>query len=271
MPPENRAPEELSRNRDEVLQWVFHKKFKAGMIEVPFTMDDIRDAIAAVASLRPGYKEKNVADVRYQYSSGRRSLPDSINILGPWMISGRGKAQYAFVKLKEATLVAIQEDLLPIFIPNSTPEIVLEYAGEDEQGLLAKLNYNRLLDIFLGLTCYHLQNHWRTSIKNKGQCEIDDLYVGLNQAGKQFAIPIEAKCAGEHLSKTQIAQIIDFARERYPKLIMRPVGVQELRDGSIVLSEFSPAPHPDDIKVKDQRRYKLVPFGEVPLERQQAD
>src|SRR5208337_1960508 len=122
---------------------------------------------------------------------------------------------------------------------SATPEIVLEYAGGDEQGLLAKVHYNRLLDVFLGVTCYHLQNHWRTSIKNKGQCEIDDLYVGLDTNGKQYVLPIEAKCSREHLSKTQIAQMIDFARERYQRLKIRPIGVQEMQDGDITLVEFS--------------------------------
>jgi hypothetical protein len=232
--------------------------------------DETAEAIAAVAKLRVGYKENNVADMRYQYTSGRRPLPKSIDKLGPWMIVGRGKAQYAFVKLATALEVRIQDDLLTIMLPDATPEIVLEYAGSDEQGLLAKVHYNRLLDIFVQICCYHLQNHWRTSVKNRGQCEIDDLYVGLNINGKQFVVPVEAKCANESLSKTQIVQMINFARERYPKLIMRPVGVQEMKDSSLVLIEFTSAAHPDDIKIKETRRYELVPTSEVPLDRQQA-
>lgn len=259
------------RNRDEVMQRVFQKHWKAGSREVPFTMDDIREAITAVASARPGYKEKNVADVRYEYTSGRRALPEAINQLGPWMIQGRGKAKYAFVRLSSRPTIEVQDGLLTIMLPDATPEIVFEYAGEDEQGLLAKVHYNRLLDVFLSITCYHLQNHWRNFIKGKGQCEIDDLYVGLNTSGKQFVIPVEAKCAKERLSKTQIVQIVDFARERYPKLIIRPVGVQEMGDGSLLLIEFTPADHPDEVSIKEQRRYKLVPFAEVPLERQQAE
>ena len=82
-------------------------------------------------------------------------------------------------------------------------------------------------------------------------------------------LPVEAICSGESLSKTQIVQIIDFARERYPKLIMRPVGVQEMKDGSIVLLEFSPADHPDEIKIREMHRYKLVSMAEVPLDKQQ--
>ncbi len=258
------------RSRDEVIQRVFDKNHSPGADEVPFTMDEIRAAITEVTKHRPDYKEKNVADVRYQYTSGRRPLPEPIDKLGPWMIAGRGKGRYAFVKLLAAPQVKIQEDLLTILLPDATPEIVLEYAGADEQGLLAKVHYNRLLDIFLQITCYHLQNHWRTSIKNKGQCEIDDLYVGINMNGQQFVTPIEAKCANESLSKTQIVQMIDFARDRYPKLIMRPVGVQEMNDGSLVLIEFKPASHPDDIKIKEMRRYKLVPMSEVPIDKQQA-
>src|SRR5947207_569366 len=207
------------RNRDMVIEEVFKKNYKPGATEEPFSMDDIRHAIATVSKTSPGYKENNVADVRYQYTSGRRPLPPSVDRLGPWAILGRGKAQYAFVKLTTATEIEIPKDLHTILLPDATPEIVLEYAGEDEQGLLAKINYNRLLDIFLQITCYHLQNHWRTSIKGKGQCEIDDLYVGLDIDGKQFVMPVEAKGPNDSLSKTQIVQMIDFAHDRYPKLI----------------------------------------------------
>jgi len=264
------SPEDKSRNRDEVMQRVFDKNYTPGAAEVSFTMDDIRQAIAVVAKVRRGYKENNVADVRYEFASGRQALPEAINRLGPWMIIGRGKARYAFVKLAASLEIKIQDDLLPILLPSATPEIVLEYAGSDEQGLLAKVHYNRLLDIFLQIACYHLQSHRRTTVENKGQCEIDGLYVGLNISGKQFVIPVEAKCAHENLSKTQIVQIIDFARNQYPKLIIRPVGVQEMKDGSLVLIEFTPAVHPDDIKIKEMRRYKLVPMSEVPLEKQQS-
>ena len=262
--------EELAHNRNEVIQIVFQKNYRAGAREVPFTMDDVRKAIAQVAKKRTAYKEKNVADVRYQFSSGRSSLPESIDKHGPWMIVGRGKAKYAFAKLAESPIIKIQADLYTISLPDATPEIVLEYAGGDEQGILAKLRYNRMLDIFLGITCYHLQNHLRTSIKNKGQVEIDDLYVGLNSEGKQFVMPIEAKSAKDHLSKTQIMQGIDFARDRYPKLVLKPIGVQEMKDGSLVLIEFMPGSHPDQIKAVEMRRYKLVPMAEVPLDELQS-
>jgi hypothetical protein len=252
-----------ARNRNEVMQRVFSKYYTEGASEVPFSMNDIREAIEAVAKARPNYKELNVADVRYQYTSGRQPLPETISKKGPWMIVGRGKARYAFVRLTTSPHIEIQADLATVLLPDATPEIVLEYAGTDEQGLLAKVHYNRLIDTFLKLTCYHLQNHWRTSIKGKGQCEIDDLYVGVDMNGRQYVIPIEAKCAGERISKTQVAQMIDFARDRYPKLTIRAVGVQELKDNSLVLLEFPPAEHPDQISIKEIRRYRLAEMREI--------
>lgn len=265
------GPSSVDNNRDAVIQRVFEKNYASGALEVPFTKTDVLDAIALVAKKNPAYKEYNVPDVRYQYASGRRPLPKGVDRYGPWMIVGRGKGKYAFVKLAVGTRVKIQDDLLPILLPDATPEIVLAYAGDDEQGILAKIHYNRLLDIFLQLTCYHLQNHWKTTIADRGQCEIDDLYVALDTTGKQFVIPVESKSAGDSLNKTQIVQGIDFAKERFPKLILRPVGVQEMKDGSLVFVEFTPAIHPDDIKVKSMRRYKLVPMAEVPIDRQQAE
>jgi hypothetical protein len=257
--------EDKDRNRDEVITAVFKKHYRKGAAEVPFSMDDVREAIGTVARKNPSYKENNVADIRYQYTSGRRNLPKGIDELGPWMIEGRGKANYAFVRLKESPHLRISPDLHVILLPDATPEVVLEYAGSDEQGILAKLRYNRILDIFLGITCYHLQNHWRTSVKNKGQVEIDDLYVGLDVDGRQYVVPIEAKGRKDHISKTQIVQNIAFARERYPKLIIRPVGIQEIHDKEIVAIEFTPGKTPDTIKIKEMRRYKLVAMSECPV------
>jgi len=112
------SSDDTSRNRDQVIQRVFEKHYKSGDVEVPFTITDIREAIMAVAEARPGYKEDNVPDVRYEYTSGRRPLPNAIDRLGPWMIAGRGKARYAFVKLTTSPAIDIQDNLLSILLPS---------------------------------------------------------------------------------------------------------------------------------------------------------
>lgn len=78
-------------------------------------------------------------------------------------------------------------------IPDATPEIIRAYAMDDEQALLAILRYNRLIDTFLGLTTYSLQNHLRTTVKKIGQIEIDELYVGMDKRGCHYVIPVQAK------------------------------------------------------------------------------
>jgi hypothetical protein len=42
-----------------------------------------------------------------------------------------------------------------------------------------------------------------------------------------------------------------------------------MKDDLLVLVEFTPVAHPDEIKIKEMRRYKLVPFADIPLDKQQ--
>lgn len=61
--------------------------------------------------------------------------------------------------------------LATIKIPDGTPSIVKKYSASDEQALLTIVRYNRLIDTFLGITCYSLQNHLRTTVDGIGQIE----------------------------------------------------------------------------------------------------
>src|SRR5437899_12562553 len=102
-----RTKQGKERNRALVIQRVFERCHRPGDTEVPFTVDDIRDAVAEVAKANPEYKEGNIFDVRYEFASGRQPLPAAIEKSGPWMIAGRGKAKYAFVKLSVGTEIKI--------------------------------------------------------------------------------------------------------------------------------------------------------------------
>src|SRR5438552_11656163 len=74
------------RNRALVIQRVFEKRYRPGDTEIPFTVDDIREAVAEVAKANPEYKEGNIFDDRYEFTSGRQPLPAAVQNLGPWMI-----------------------------------------------------------------------------------------------------------------------------------------------------------------------------------------
>src|SRR5262249_42956273 len=128
-----------------------------------------------------------------------------------------------------------------IKIPNATPEIISRYALSDEQALLAKVRYNRLIDIFLGVTAYSLQNHLRTSIEleeGKHQVETDEIYVALNRNGSQFVVPVQAKGGTDKLGVTQTQQDMQICAEKFPDLICRPVSAQFMQDDVIALFEL---------------------------------
>ena len=153
-------------------------------------------------------------------------------------------------------------DAAVIKVPDATPEIIAAYAQSDEQAVLARVRYNRLIDVFLGITAYSLQNHFRTSVKDMGQIEIDELYVGVNREGQQFIVPVQAKGGSDQLSIIQAIQDIACCREKFPQLTCRPVSAQFMADGVIAMFELRE--EEDGVpRVAEERHYNLVPFDKI--------
>ena len=123
-------------------------------------------------------------------------------------------------------------------VPDSTPGVIAKYALNDEQALLARVRYNRLVDIFLGIACYSLQNHLRTTAPNIGQVETDELYVGVDRRGSHYVVPVQAKSGRDRLSIIQIEQDLAVCRAKFPSLICRPVAAQFMKGEVIALFEF---------------------------------
>lgn len=101
-------------------------------------------------------------------------------------------------------------------ILDATPGIIARYAISDEQGLLARLRYNRLIDIFTGVTCYSLQNHLRTSVNGIGQVETDELYIGVDRRGAHYVFPVQAKGGSDKLGIVQIEQDFAMCAQKFP-------------------------------------------------------
>ena len=75
-----------------------------------------------------------------------------------WIIRSTGRSKYRFVLVTDVPLTP-NPNLAVTKVPDATPGIIAKYALSDEQAVLARVRYNRLIDIFLGITCYSLQNH----------------------------------------------------------------------------------------------------------------
>jgi hypothetical protein len=146
-------------------------------------------------------------------------------------------------------------------VPDATPGIVAKYALTDEQALLAKLRYNRLVDIFSGVTCYSLQNHLRTTVPEIGQVEVDEIYVGVDKKGAHYVFPIQAKGGKDKLSIVQIEQDFAVCLAKFPLLFCRPIAAQFMEGGGIALFEFEMGEN--GITIASEKHYKLVGPKEV--------
>jgi hypothetical protein len=107
------------------------------------------------------------------------------------------------------------------------------------------------IHIFLGVTCYSLQSHLRTTVPNTGQVETDEIYVGMSKGGEQYIIPVQAKGKTEQLGIVQIEQDFAVCEVKFPALICRPVAAQFVEDNLIALFEFERSEGEISIKMKN--------------------
>lgn len=250
-------------NRYKILiERIFFNHWKDGDTEFEFEREEIETVAADLQVKLP----KNQGDVTYALRY-RIDFPDSICATQPegleWIIEGAGRARYRF-RLVKKTRILPRQDLARISIPDATPELIRAYALDDEQALLAIVRYNRLIDTFLGLTTYSLQNHLRTTVKGIGQIEIDELYVGLDKRGCHYVIPVQAKGGNDQIGVVQTTQDIRFVEQRFPGMRCRAISAQFMEDGVVALFELTL--QDDEVRVVEERHYKLVPHSELDAE-----
>lgn len=135
------------------------------------------------------------------------------------------------------------------------------YALNDEQALLAKLRYNRLVDIFTRVTCYPLQSHLRTAVPRLGQVETDEIYIGVDRRGAHYVFPVQAKGKRDRLNVVQIEQDVVMCQHKFPNLICRPIAAQFMGDDLIVLFEFEEGE--DGVVIASEKHYRLVPPEDI--------
>ncbi len=249
--------EEMANDRssyERIIELIFKEHYRPNVTSFAFEREEIATAAAKLKVKAP----KNVGDVLYSFRY-RRLLPDSIRTKAregyEWIILGTRKGEYKFFLARKFNAFP-NPDLAETKIPDATPEIISRYALSDEQALLAKIRYNRLIDVFTGLTCYSMQNHLRTKILENVQIETDELYVGLDKRGAHYVMPVQAKGAGEHIGSVQIRQDFDLCADKFPNATCRSIGAQFMEEGVIALFEFEQGGA--DIKIVAEKHYRLV-------------
>lgn len=244
---------------EQILEQVFFSQYAEGVREMSFDVGDLVRAAEELGLSRP----RNVPDVPYGMRY-RGQAPDSILATEPedesWIIRGRGRGRYSFVLVPRLDIVPNMM-LAETKIPDSTPGIVAKYALGDEQALLAKLRYNRLVDIFTGVTCYPLQSHLRSHVPGIGQVETDDIYVGVDRRGTHYVFPVQAKGNRDRQGVVQIEQDLALCENKFPSLVCRPVGAQFMEDDLIALFEFEEGER--GVALLSEKHYRLVSPDEV--------
>ena len=254
-------PEKMNRYQ-ALIEKVFFDNFAEGATQFGFQREELEEAATALGLARV----KNLGDVTYSFRY-RNPLPDSILATQPegheWIIEGAGRGRYRFKLVRESRIIP-RADLVVIDIPDATPELIRAHKLDDEQALLAMVRYNRLIDTFLGLTAYSLQNHLRTTVEGVGQIEIDELYIGIDKLGCHYVIPVQAKGEKDQIGIVQSTQDIRFAEQKFPGIRCRAIAAQFLEDEVVALFELTL--QADEIKVAEERHYRLVPADQLDSE-----
>jgi len=242
-----------------IIAALFAKYHQPGLTAFDFRREDIVTAANELGISLP----KNIGDVLYSFRY-RADLPTSVTAQAPegyeWVIRPIGKGQYRFALVEKARIEP-SKMLAETKILDATPGIIARYAISDEQGLLARLRYNRLIDIFTGVTCYSLQNHLRTSVNGVGQVETDELYIGVDRRGAHYVFPVQAKGGSDKLGVVQIEQDFAMCAQKFPGLICKPIAAQFADPSLIVLFAFEQTP--DGLRIVTERHYRLVDAGEL--------
>lgn len=244
----------------QLLEAIFFSHYSPGKTEFEFHREEIQRHAADLGMELP----KNIGDIIYSFRY-RTEIPERIKKCAPpgtkWVILPAGRAKYRFAATTAEVAITPNEILAEVKVPDATPGIIAKYALSDEQALLAKLRYNRLIDIFTRVTCYSLQNHLRSSVPGLGQIETDEVYVGVDRQGVHYVFPVQAKGGKDRLSVVQIAQDIALCRHRFSGLICRPIGAQFMTESVIALFEFAETEAGPRIAL--EKHYRLVPPEEV--------
>jgi len=221
----------------QIIEWIFRKYYQEGENEFSFDRQDIITAANDLGIKLP----KNLGDVLYSFRY-RKTLPEFITARTSegfeWMIRPAGRGRYTMA-MAEQSLIVPSKLLAETKVLDATPGIINKYALNDEQALLAKRRYNRLIDIFTGLTCYSLQSHLRTAVIGLGQIETDEIYIGVDRLGI-----------------VQIEQDFALCSSKFPDLLCRAIAAQFMESDLIALFELEQTS--EGVRVTSERHYRLV-------------
>lgn len=242
------------RRYTEIVEHIFLANFRPGAREVHFSEGEINQFAKKLGIRVPEDPGDLVCCFR-----DPAALPESVRERAPrgkiWLIRSAGRSRYRFVATRKFVM-APREILAVTRVPSSTPDLIVKFALDEQQVLLGILRYDRLIDIFTGMSCYPV-----ASSRHVEQANADEIYIGVDSRGAPKVFPIQATGQGEKLSVAQIERSLAFCATRFPSLVCAPIGAQVMTDGLIALLRFQDSEN--GIGLTDEKRYRLVPSNTI--------
>jgi hypothetical protein len=93
-------------------------------------------------------------------------------------------------------------------------------------------------------------------LRDIGQVETDEVYVGIDKQGVHYVFPVQAKGGRDRIGTVQVEQDFAVCAEKFRGVIGRPIAAQFMDDDTIVLFEFIQTD--EGIRIAAEKHYKLV-------------
>ena len=233
---------------NQVIERIFEEIYVSGETNLPIE----RSVFAEIASNLDLATYSDLDELFDPYRTGRE-LPEEISSTAPegyeWVIECGETGLFAFSLIRSLRL--FPNDIELVSIPDVTPLPVAQYASSDLQAMLARIRYNRLVDLLSGvISFYHLSDP-----REIGQSETDDLYVGFDRQGNHCILPVVAIGLSEKVSRSLIENAFATCRVHFPALVAKPIGAIRTDVNTIALFEFGYVK--SELVIKNKRHYDL--------------
>ena len=261
-------------NKPEALEYIFNQKYDSDnpQPEIPFTRDEVREAIIETGGNVPSNLNNFVKDLTRSGNSDARS--SSAKQAGYFLREGTHSGSMGIFFQDSGPSagvisVACPSDLAAKPIHIAIPPDILDLLRPDEGGLLAAIEYGGILDDFFGVPKGTIT---RVQAPVKVQPHELDCFFIMKEGNRRVPIPCEAKSKGNDvLTLNQIVGIAAATLQRLMEDDMDftiPLGVKLEDNGDIFIAEFPKCDSNDVLQLNSKlvassvvkkARYALVP------------
>lgn len=256
-----------SKESCAILHQIFATRIEPEMTQLRFNLEDVASAAREIDISVP----EHFVDV-LQYLRFDRDLLSEITAAADgyeWVVQSLSMSVFHFVLRMPCRL---QPNPMLVRTRISSIRTICPQDGRSvsRRSLLAKIRQNHLVSTFLNMSCHPLKRQGQSRSQNLAAVQPDDLYIGTTQNGEEVVAPLQILNELDAYPSVQILPNLEFCRDAFPTLSVRPVAAQLFRDGMdsvIALFEFNEVN--GVVTILNERHFLLVP---VPTwSRNQAD